>query len=347
MLGSYNNAVSSLARESIVPASKYALKNPTDRQRFKAALQMLSTTQWIEKIEQYCDYRLDGKSGAGWLRAKQFSNGTLYLEASDETLLAMMTALLNQAPVSAKTSRVQHSLSSPSSTGEKPLASAKPNGLINITGAYIGTDESGKGDYFGPLVIAGAYVTEETAAQLKALGVMDSKKLTDAKIGGMVAKIIEIIGDNAVEAIVMSPAKYNELYLRFKNNGKNLNHLLAWGHATIIENLLTRHPDCGQAIADQFGNERYILSQLKEKGKGIKLYQTPRAEANIGVATASILARYKFTQKMQQLSTQFGVQLPFGANNIVKTKAREFISRHGKDNLNQIAKLHFKTTNEL
>jgi ribonuclease HIII len=145
----------------------------------------------------------------------------------------------------------------------------------------------------------------------------------------------------------MSPAKYNELYQRFKTSGKNLNHLLAWGHATVIENLLALHPDCTQAIADQFGNERYIISQLKEKGKGIQLHQTPRAEANVGVAAASIVARARFIQKVGQLSARFQVKLPLGANPAVKTAARHLISAHGRPALSEVAKLHFKTTDEL
>jgi ribonuclease HIII len=323
-----------------VPAAKYALKNPNARQQFKIGLRNLAGVQWVEKTEQYCDYRLDGESDSGWLRAKQFTNGTLYLEANDETSLARMTALLDVAPQEQKAS-------ASSSKTAAPSLKTKKSGLIDIQGPYIGTDESGKGDYFGPLVVAGAYVNEETSAALLQLGVMDSKQLTDAKIGGMYNHIIDIIGEDAIEAVVMGPAKYNELYQRLKTKGKNLNHLLAWGHAVVMEKLLGRHPECTQAIADQFGDERYILTQLKEKGTTIKLYQTPRAEANIGVATASVIARYRFTQKVKQLSRQFGVELPFGANPVVKTRAREFIAKYGKEQLAEVAKLHFKTTNEL
>ncbi|HEY9745862.1 MAG TPA: ribonuclease HIII, partial [Oculatellaceae cyanobacterium] len=178
-------------------------------------------------------------------------------------------------------------------------------------------------------------------------GVMDSKKLTDAKIEALHRQIIEIVGEDALEAVVIGPAKYNELYQRLKSRSKNLNHLLAWGHAVVMEKLLARHPECQQAIADQFGDERYILTQLKEKGMSLTLYQTPRAEENVGVAAASVVARYRFTQKMKQLSDQFGVSLPFGASPIVKKTARDFIARHGRDALAEVAKLHFKTTTEL
>ncbi len=328
-----------------MPAAKYSLKQSQQKAKFKSALQGLSGTTWSEKTEQYCDYRLDGKAAGGWLRAKQFTNGTLYLEASSDSLLDTMTALLGEPP-SAKPGG-QQSLLSPTSKSTKSVSTGKSSGLIDIQGCYIGTDESGKGDYFGPLVIAGVMVNDETIPQLTQLGVMDSKKLTDATIGKMYRGLVEIVGESAVAVVEIGPAKYNELYERLKNGGKNLNHLLAWGHAMAIEKLLEQFPDCTQAIADKFGDERYILSQLKEKGKGIKLHQTPRAEANVGVAAASIVARYRFTQRMKKLSEQFGVQLALGANPIVKQRARALISQHGRDALSQVAKLHFKTTQEL
>ncbi len=328
-----------------MPTAKYSLKSTVQRNQFKKALQSLPGTTWSPKTEQYCDYRLDGRGGEGWLRAKQFTNGTLYLEASSEALLEQMTGLLGVSPAASTTG--QASTQKPASPSAANKLVAKASGLIDIQGTYIGTDESGKGDYFGPLVIAGVLVNDAAKAPLLKLGVTDSKKLTDALIAKMYQGLVDIVGEAAIAVIDLGPAKYNELYDRLKSKGKNLNHLLAWGHAMAIEKLLERFPDCTQAIADKFGDERYILSQLQEKGKGIELYQTPRAEANIGVAAASIVARYRFTQHMQQLSEQFDMDLPFGANPVVKQRARALIGRHGREALSQVAKLHFKTTAEL
>ncbi|MCE3234659.1 MAG: ribonuclease [Vampirovibrio sp.] len=331
-----------------MPAAKFALKQSQEKLRFKHALMALPETDWTEKTEQYCDYRLDGKASGGWLRAKQFTNGTLYLEASTDDLLVLMTGLLGgQGQVAApkQKSLLQGGASGTSATAV--VKAEKPSGLLDVKGTYIGTDESGKGDYFGPLVVAGVLVTDQTAAILTELGVMDSKKLTDARIGGMYQKILQVVGEDAVSVVEMGPAKYNQLYDRFKQSGKNLNHLLAWGHATAIENLLTAFPDCSQAIADQFGDERYILSQLKDKGKGITLHQTPRAEANVGVAAASIVARYRFTGKLKQLAARYGITLPLGAGPQVKLAAKQFVEQHGRPALAEVAKLHFKTTQEL
>lgn len=302
---------------------------------------------WQEKQEQYCDYRLDGVQGANWLRLKQFSNGTLYVEASDEATLQLFQ--LPSGNRVAASGQLGLGLAAAAKQGPLAISGAVSGvrGQLDLSGAYVGTDESGKGDYFGPLVIAGVCVNDETKGKLLALGVMDSKKLTDATMAVLSDKIIQLVGQQAVSVVEISPKKYNELYERMKRQGKNLNHLLAWGHATVIENVLAQCPDCTQAIADQFGNEAYIKNQLKEKGKGITLYQTPKAEANVGVAAASILARNRFVVKMKQLSAKFGVQLPFGAGGNVKKQARLFVSQHGMGMLGEVAKLHFKTTQEL
>ncbi len=327
-----------------MPAAKYSLKPPEARRRFKQALLALSGTDWAEKAEQYCDYRLDGKAGGGWLRAKQFTNGTLYLEASTDALLADMAALLENG--AAGVSALPVAPRQPAARPSAPAAGTT-RGLLEITGTYIGTDESGKGDYFGPLVVAGVVVDDKTAAILRELGVCDSKKLNDRQIGELQRQIIEVVGAKAVNTVEIGPAKYNELYARFKSGGKNLNHMLAWGHATVIENLLTRFPDCRQVIADQFGSEHYIQRQLKEKGKQIELFQTPKAEANVGVAAASIVARHHFVKKMGQLSERFGMPLSFGASSQVKAQAQAIIAAHGREALKEVAKLHFKTTEQL
>jgi ribonuclease HIII len=139
--------------------------------------------------------------------------------------------------------------------------------------------------------------------------------------------------------VVIGPEKYNLLYAKMKN----LNKLLAWGHARVIENILMR-VDCTKAIADQFGSETYIKDALMKLGKKIELTQTPRAEADLGVAAASILARAEFLRKMDRLSQECGFELPKGASEQVDTAARKIVEEMGEDALNRFAKLHFKNT---
>lgn len=206
----------------------------------------------------------------------------------------------------------------------------------------IGSDESGKGDYFGPLVAAAVFVDALMAKNLQSHGVRDCKELSDGKVSEL-AKIIPTIVGGKYSVIEIAPEKYNELYSKFKSENKNLNVLLAWGHAKAIEEVLTK-ADCTQALADQFADERFIQSKLQERGKKIKLYQMHKAEKNIAVAAASILARDRFLTKLSKLSELFGIQLLKGASNDTINAAKSFTRIHGNDMLCKVAKLHFKTT---
>lgn len=209
----------------------------------------------------------------------------------------------------------------------------------------IGTDESGKGDYFGPLVSAGVYVDEQTAKDLVVCGVRDSKNLSDMenlRLAQEIAKICK--GRFAI--IEISPERYNLLYEQFKKEKKNLNTLLAWGHAKAIEEILSK-VDCEVAIADQFADERFILGKLQEKGKKLRLIQMHKAEQNIAVAAASILARARFLKKLSRLSNEYKIDLSKGASQTVIENAKKIVDVHGKYSLRKVAKLHFKTTNEV
>lgn len=205
--------------------------------------------------------------------------------------------------------------------------------------SHIGTDESGKGDFFGPLVIAGVLVDEKTAQRFLDLGIKDSKKLTDKK---MLAMSVEIKKHAPHSIIAISNSKYNELYA----NIKNLNKLLAWGHARAIENILNSN-DCEYALSDKFGDESLIKNALMKNGQSIRLEQMVRAESDIAVAAASVLARASFVQKMEAMENTYGLKFPKGCSGLVKTAASEFIQKYGKDRLHEVCKTHFKTFNEV
>ncbi len=204
---------------------------------------------------------------------------------------------------------------------------------------WIGTDESGKGDYFGPLVIGGVHVYTKTTGVLSKLKVRDSKKISDNVIKDLDFQIRSLC---IYSVVVIGPEKYNLLYQKMKN----LNKLLAWGHARVIENILLR-VDCKRAISDQFGSELFIKNALMKLGKKIELTQIPRAEADLGVAAASILARAEFLRKMDRLSSECGFELPRGASDQVDQTARKILEQMGKDDLNRFVKLHFKNTDRI
>lgn len=209
----------------------------------------------------------------------------------------------------------------------------------------IGTDESGKGDFFGPLVCAAVYVDKESAEKLVSCGVKDCKKLSDQQNIEIAGKIYQICR-NHLKVIELPPERYNLLYEQLESENKNLNTLLAWGHAKAIEELLNV-VECNNAIIDQFANEKYLESKLQDKGKKLDLIQMHKAEKNIAVAAASIIARTTFLERMNRLSKRYKIDFPKGASDAVIDSAKKFISIHGEEELRKVAKLHFKTINKV
>ncbi len=206
-------------------------------------------------------------------------------------------------------------------------------------GGWIGTDESGKGDFFGPLVVAGVYLDSRILPRIEEIGVRDSKMVPDASIPSLAG---QIKASTVHSVVTIGPGRYNELYREMKN----LNRILAWGHARVLENLLAR-VDCGRALTDKFGDERYVRSALMKRGRQLHLEQRPRAEEDPAVAAASILARDEFLRRLEMLSRKTGVSLPKGASPAVEEAGRLVVARHGAGVLAQVAKLHFKNTSRI
>lgn len=204
------------------------------------------------------------------------------------------------------------------------------------TDCWIGTDESGKGDYFGPLVVAAVLVNQEKEKELKEIGVRDSKQLSDNTIEELSQQIqMKYI----YSLVVIGPEKYNQLYEKMKN----LNRILAWGHARAIENVLIK-TDCHRAVTDRFGDEKFVRNALMEKGKEITLEQRVHAEDDLAVAAASILARAEFVRRLKKISQEIGYQLPKGASREVEKAGKFLVEREGEEILKKVAKFHFKTT---
>jgi len=210
---------------------------------------------------------------------------------------------------------------------------------LKTESGWIGTDESGKGDYFGPLVIAGVYLDQKSLRGIKYLGIKDSKKISD----NMIKKLDYGIRSRCLYSIVViGPEKYNLLYERMKN----LNRILAWGHARVIENILLQ-VNCSKVVSDQFGDERFIKNALMENGKKVDLKQMVRGERDLGVASASIVARAEFLRRLEQLSKEAKLELPKGASALVDEMAKKLVKEKGKENLARFVKLHFKNTGKV
>jgi ribonuclease HIII len=205
---------------------------------------------------------------------------------------------------------------------------------------HFGIDESGKGDYFGPLVISGVYTNSEITRYLMNAGVMDSKKINSAEKIRKLAAVIRETPGIFHHTISISPTRYNELYEEFRN----LNQLLAWGHATVIEKLHEIVPDCPRTLSDQFAKPAVLELALSKKKISIKLEQRTKGESDIAVAAASIIARERFVDWIDKTSKAGGVTLPLGASNSVILAANQLMKIHGKKSLEKVAKLHFRTT---
>jgi len=206
----------------------------------------------------------------------------------------------------------------------------------------IGVDESGKGDFFGPLVIAGAFLNEAAARHMMEIGVRDSKMIkSDGRIAE-IAKEIRLTEGCVTDVVAISPEKYNELQAKMGS----VNNLLGWGHARVIENLLGR-VDSPKAISDQFGNKAIIEKALMERGRKIKLVQRHKAESDLAVAAASIIARNEFVMRLRKLGKEYGVELPKGASAAVEAAGVELVKKHGREALGKVAKMHFRTSQKV
>jgi ribonuclease HIII len=208
---------------------------------------------------------------------------------------------------------------------------------------HFGIDESGKGDFFGPLVISGVYVDRGIARQLLDAGVQDSKRIgSDARIRTL-AEIIQKAAIGLTDTVLIGPAKYNELYRKFGN----LNSLLGWGHARVIENLLAKKPECPRSLSDQFADAAVIERSLLAHGRKIRIEQRTKAESDIAVAAASILARKAFIDWLERRGKALGMPLERGVSARVKETAKKIIETTGAAGLREVAKVHFRTAHEV
>src|SRR5438874_10899431 len=208
---------------------------------------------------------------------------------------------------------------------------------------HFGVDESGKGDFFGPLAIAGVYVDHGISRKLLDAGVQDSKRIgSDARIRALAQTIRKTTG-GLIETVLIGPQRYNELYEKFGN----LNKLLGWGHARVIENLLEKKPGCPRSLSDQFADARVIEQSLLRHGRKIDVEQRTKAESDIAVAAASILAREGFINWLDRHGKSFGLRLGLRASASVNEAGRKLVEMKGPQILRGLAKVHFRTAHEI
>jgi len=208
---------------------------------------------------------------------------------------------------------------------------------------HLGVDESGKGDFFGPLVIAAAYVDRALIPVFEDLGVRDSKNIaSDRRLLEIAAALRQRLGVR-YSVVAISPRRYNELYAKMRS----VNKLLAWGHARALENALVKLPGCKRAISDQFGADGLITGALLPRGRRIEFVQYHKAESDPAVAAASILAREGFLLALRRMSETLKTAIPKGASGLTRDAAVALVKLHGPQVLLETVKCHFKTTDEV
>lgn len=233
--------------------------------------------------------------------------------------------------------------------------------VIHNWNTWIGTDEAGKGDYFGPLVVAAVYVDAESQETFSDFGITDGKTLSTRRIRNL-AELIRCDYAQHIVVVKKMPAEYNSLYATFRMRGQNLNHLLASLHAEAIQTL-ANSVGAKHALVDKFAKDKLITQQLAQRANniphlqrdtaggvraapatlGMEIRQVTKAERDIAVAAASIIARDTFLTGMEMLSEKYEMRLPRGAYQVVEA-GREFVKLHGDDALQNVAKLHFNLT---
>ncbi len=204
--------------------------------------------------------------------------------------------------------------------------------------SHAGLDESGKGDFFGPVIADRAMIETWIKA-----GVKDSKAIAEAQIIKL-DKLIRETKGVVVRTRFAGMPRYNELMGRPR---ANLNLLLAWMHASALEEALTvRRVPWG--LLDQFTKQPLVQKELAKKGvKDFDLRMRTKAEEDPVVAAASVVARAEFVRQMHLLSKKFGAKLQKGAGPLVKTQAAEIMAKFGARALGEFAKLHFRTAYEV
>ncbi len=208
---------------------------------------------------------------------------------------------------------------------------------------HMGVDESGKGDYFGPLVVAAAYVDEFLVKKMREMNVRDSKRITSDDVALDMGKKLRRMLGKKFAVVRIGPEAYNRLYAKMRN----VNSILAWAHARAIENLLQVCPACPRAISDQFGNASQVKKALMKLGRQIELEQRHKAESDMAVAAASVIARDIFLRALKDLENEYGTKFPKGASSAVREAATRLAKAKGPAILLKVAKCHFSTTDEV
>lgn len=229
-------------------------------------------------------------------------------------------------------------------TGKDKKDNKKDNAdkQIFINKPSIGSDEVGTGDYFGPIVVTASFVSKENQQFLIDLGVKDSKKITDETIKKIAPQIIEKIPHST---LIFD----NESYNKFHTDDINMNKIKAILHNKVLLNLIKNEYPYEQIIIDQFVNEKKYYEYIKDAKEIVRniTFYTKAEDKFLCVAASSIISRYVFLKRMDEISREIGIEIPKGAGDAVDKVAQEITDKYGFEKLTAIAKLNFKNTEKI
>ncbi|GEN82281.1 ribonuclease HIII [Sporosarcina luteola] len=205
--------------------------------------------------------------------------------------------------------------------------------------SVIGSDETGTGDFFGPVTVAACFVSSEQIELVRELGVKDSKQLTDDYMR-KIAPDLQAVLIHSV--LTLTNEKYNEVQAKGWSQGK----IKALLHNQALKHVLRKmngiKPD--YILIDQFAERGIYYNHIKNAREIIRenvLFSTKAEGLHVAVAAASIIARVAFLEEMDRLSLIAGVALPKGAGKIVDEAAAKILLKSGEDSLKSMTKWHF------
>lgn len=234
--------------------------------------------------------------------------------------------------------KAEESRSKKSKIGEEKK-SRQQKKLVHDWESWLGSDEAGKGDFFGALVVAGFHADRKIIHHLKDIGVQDSKKISKKNIETIAGKLYAAYKER-IEVLILKPQTYNKLYAQFRDDNKKLNELMAWMHGRVILNLVKKREE-KRAVVDKFTTDRKLISSLKDM-QNIELLHVTHAEDDIAVAAASIIARYHYLLSLKQLKKEYKVDFASGSGYQSIDRGVDFVRKYSLDKLNEVAKTHFK-----
>ncbi|MDA0667323.1 MAG: ribonuclease HIII [Planctomycetota bacterium] len=217
----------------------------------------------------------------------------------------------------------------------KKASAAQSSGGFPPSAASIGSDEAGKGDTFGPLVVAAVAIAEDKAELLQSSKVADSKTIDDQRIRILGPWIRENFD---FEVRCLMPAEYNQ---EWQTAGSNVNTLLTQLHFDCLHALQSKS-GFSNIVVDRFAPSCPVSKRLHAINPNLNVVEVPRAEAHLAVAAASVLAREQFLIGIEELSSAWAMTIPRGSGSPVPPALREFLQMHSAGELSQVAKVHFK-----